>query len=383
MVIKDIYVFYLYFYTLVFSIINRSFTPFDIDLRYIIIPLGILAIFVLFLDKKGNIRYPTGQVNLAVLLLYMFVIQSFWNIKVQIIEYEVYENVIILNLYNMFNVIVISLYYREINLDLFYKAIKIALTFLGISIILTLVGVDLPYNSYYSLSGASEAIEFVRYCGYGTDPNYVSLFFASFIFIAYDCIYEKKKLYLITIICMFFLILSRSSTVIIVTLFCFFVRVIYKKILGNNPRLFILSMLIVLLGMVFIFFELRAFEDSVSLAIRYGLWERAYNHFVENPWLGNGITSVRCFSFLSESNWFVQVHSTLFQLLCEHGLIALLVYFYIFYRLLYGALGMKTFYAILIYFVWSFSYETMYLGFPIIYFAILPCCDLYRERNKI
>ncbi len=386
MSIKSIYVFYLYFYILVFSIINRSFAPLGMDLRYVIFPLGVSAILVHIFNNGKNVRYPIRTVNLAVLALYIFVLQSFWNINVQIVEYEIYQNVIILNLYNIFNIIVISLYYREVNLLLFYRAIKISLTFLGGSIVISFIGVELPYNSYQSLSMTSEMTDFARYCGYGTDPNYVSMFFVSFAFIAYEFIQRKKEKFIIAVICIFFLLLSRSATVITLTVLCFVVRYIYI-LLGDNPKLFVSSLLFLLFGVVFLLLETRMFDESVSLAIRYGLWERAYEHFVDNPWLGNGITSVRNFSFLSESRWFVQAHSTFFQILCEHGLIALIIYFYIFYRILYDYLGTKIFYAVFIYFIWSFTYETMYLGFPIIYFAILPCCvrsgneDKYEKRN--
>lgn len=373
LVVKNTSVFYLYFYLLIFSIINRSFAPFDIDLRYIILLLGCISVFMLFIKKNIQVKYPCRTINIAVLLLYVFVIQGFWNIAVQIVEYDVYKNVIILNLYNIFNIIVISVYYRILNIMLIYKAMKLALIFLGLSILISFCGMDLPYNSYHSFSMTGELSDFARYCGYGTDPNYVSMFFVCFIFIAYDCMEKKRNIIPIIVGCLFFVALSRSTTVIVVTILCILVRYMYKLLRGN-PKIFILTLLLILFGTVFTFLEFRIFDTSISLSIRYGLWNRAFVHFTEHPWLGNGITSVRNFAYLSESRWFVQVHSTFFQILCEHGVIALGLYFYIFYRLLYEYLGMATFYMIFIYFIWSFTYETMYLGFPIIFFAVLPCC---------
>ena len=68
--------FYLQF--LIFSIINRSFVPFNIDLRYIVVFLAFIAILV---SLFSNQEFKINKNIVLILALYFFIIIGFFNQK--------------------------------------------------------------------------------------------------------------------------------------------------------------------------------------------------------------------------------------------------------------------------------------------------------------
>ncbi|WP_223876127.1 hypothetical protein, partial [Lactobacillus crispatus] len=179
--------FYLQF--LIFSIINRSFIPFNIDLRYIVIFLALVAVFISLFSKQ---EFKVNKNILMVSILYLFIIIGFFNHKTINVDEQVYMNLVILNLYCFFNIIVLSYFSSYIEINKVWKYLVFACFFLFFSVMLSAVGLNLPFNNYKdSYISSAEIGSGIRYSGYGTDPNYVCMIAIILIILTHTL--KKKK----------------------------------------------------------------------------------------------------------------------------------------------------------------------------------------------
>ena len=112
--------------------------------------------------------------------------------------------------------------------------------------------------------------------------------------------------------------------------------------------------------MPIIFVLLDLFDFTIStMAMRIRMWSSAVNLWKLNPFVGGGLSSARSY-FNANGGWYVQTHSSIFQILSENGLIALMIFLIIVIKLIdcrqFNKIG-------LLFIIFSFSYETIYLQF--------------------
>lgn len=373
--------FNIYISLLIFSIINRSFVPFGIDFKYI--NLMLCCILWMFSVKRMLLVFDSN--TKWVQLLYMLIFLSIFNQHIDIYDASVFKNVIILNLYNYVNICTLGIYVKYIDAIQVKKKLNFAMLFLTISMVLAACGVELPFNSYQSFSMLSNSG--ARYCGYGSDPNYVCVMAACLIIYCHAFEQDKKARKFEYLMGVLIIAMSRSQSVIVLIVLVSIISLFIERANLWSKKVALLFIFIALATIPVLLVLIRPLNSSVSMAIRYGMWERALNAASNHFFFGNGLMSARNNSYY-KAHWFVQCHSTYFQILCEQGVFALFSYFVIFYknveRNAYSALK----YCFLIYFIWSFTYETMYLTYPILFFAIFPYCtdekikEDYNEKNS-
>lgn len=365
----DIYC--IYVFVLFFTVLNRTFKPWGLDTRYIVFGLGSI-LFMLALFSKNSICMDKNFK--LILFFYLCIAISMFNQKLFMYDEGVFSNLVILNIYCFFNIVVLNVYHDHFDIKIIYKAFEFAIYCLGLGVLVTYIGLSLPFNDYLAYTTNSEVSE-ARYCGYGSDPNYVSVI--AICFIIFVLTFEKdfkKKLFNI-LFAIFMLSLSQSRTVIAVSAIIFLIFLFERLLMRRRIiRIFDGIAFIILSVMPLFMVKYRPMNGDVSMTIRYNLWERALNAFLQHPIFGNGLMSVRTVSYL-QSGWFVQCHSTYFQILCEQGIIALFLYLLI-YWYNFSNCSSKTFkYCFLVYLAWSFTYETVYLPYTILFMGVFPYCN--------
>ena len=75
---------YVYLFLYIFSMINREFKPFGFDLRFIVVPLGVLVIFLKFIKNDFKIIIDKEDKTGSYLILFYIVaflsnISWIWN----------------------------------------------------------------------------------------------------------------------------------------------------------------------------------------------------------------------------------------------------------------------------------------------------------------
>ena len=163
--------------------------------------------------------------------------------------------------------------------------------------------------------------------------------------------------------------------------FIFVICLIIKKIkTAREKRAFIKILFLVIMCLPYILLKTNFMGNMVTMRLRYDMWRVGFDAFFNHPILGNGLSTFRSY-MLIKNNWYVQCHSTIVQILCEHGIIALVLFFKIYYDILSDGNSKLSF----IYFVFlslSISYETLYLNFIILFFGIIPILYLNEKEDS-
>ena len=118
----------------------------------------------------------------------------------------------------------------------------------------------------------------------------------------------------------------------------------------------------------------------MTLTTRFAMWEGAQELFIKSPLIGSGITSFRTFFEISHSNWYVQCHSTFWQVLSETGLIGLFFYSNTLINALDKKEKLTSYFLVIVFIIWSMTYETIAL--PLSTFA-LYIFELENEKEKL
>lgn len=389
---KDKYLkilFNVYFTLFVLVTVNREFRPFGLDPRFIIIPLSILLIctqilpFKSFLSRLQKNRLPIGAYMYFCLLIPI----SLLNVSDK--YFGETRNLAILFISNLLAIITLSLYSHYIKK---HKTTQIYLASLGLlllsmAFIYIFRGTPLPFNGDFK--GYAPLTNFfgekMRVGGYAEDPNYASLFIsAGIILITQSKIYTRKTKYLLIGILVPFIMISASKT-IYPLLVASFVLIAVKQFLFNKKQTklvygltYFVSYGIPLLIVLFVGLHLVPFKNLYTMAARYAMWWKALDLFFVSPLIGTGLGFFRFFFSQAETGWYVQSHSTLFQLISETGIIGLVMYSTIISK------GLKThskplnqFYFILL--IMSINFEVLYLSFVPLFIVVFH--NIYKDDN--
>jgi len=134
-----------------------------------------------------------------------------------------------------------------------------------------------------------------------------------------------------------------------------------------------------LIPILLVIIEIDFFDSIVTMMQRFRMWGFAVELFKQSPIIGNGITSIR--SYMDVSGWwYVQCHSTVFQMLSETGLISIVILCIIFTKTLLKNNKFLTFITSL-FTIYMITTETVYHAYFIFVLAILPLI-IMKEVKK-
>ena len=172
--------------------------------------------------------------------------------------------------------------------------------------------------------------------------------------------------------------LSFSKSIIVASLICILYVIFIKKtkIKTKNIKIINRSFIFILLLIEFIIPFIQEYLNFLpnTLTTRFEMWKYAKELFVKNPIIGNGLTSFR--SYFAISHWYVQVHSTYWQVISETGLIGIIAYINVVVKALDKSAKNNTYdyFLILVFLIWIMTCESIALQFSI--------CILYMLNSK-
>lgn len=337
---KDV-VFNMFLFLVIFTSVNKLFKPFNLDLRYITVLLGGV---LLWLDRKRILKNPIILFNnlialyVASLLSVLFILRQF-----SVINVEVLMNLIVLHSSIMLYLIVFKLNQNLINKEMFFSFFTFSIIILLTSLFfVAFINQDISIIHGYDYNAWVPQKNFIggeiRVGGFAQDPNYASLWILIYnVFLMY---YQKNNNNINTVFIVIILftsvglyMIAASKTILLGSLISL-VYLFIQKYLSQENRyslLITLNKLLIYIFPLLLIISVSFFRDYLpfnsldTMSTRYNMWKDATLLFTKNPILGSGLSSFRNY-FEQQGNWYVQSHSTIFQLISEMGLIGLFLY---------------------------------------------------------
>lgn len=355
-----------------FTTFNREFTIGSFDLRYIGFFMEIVLLICQFYVEKGKIYITKEEQKLLLFYGILFISNISWFGNQIKFNAAVVVNVWILNAYNFLALFVFLIFKRKTDKKVVYKTIIASNVILAISILWIYFEGELPdffVNDARTITldtGNGEHSNIlgqgIRIAGFAEDANYAALFMM--VAIATVLMHVKKKRNRILLMILFLMAegLAFSRTVIlagVIAAMFFVLRITMKK----GTRMFDMLLVYGIFGicMVLPFFKYENILNTVST--RFAMWEKAADLFKKNVIIGNGLGSFRCYnSSFYHNNWYVQCHSTWWQILSENGLFAIILFLtYIQRRLDMCKDNNYKRFLLILYIIFASTYETIYL----------------------
>lgn len=225
-----------------------------------------------------------------------------------------------------------------------------------------------------------------RCAGYASDPNYATIL----LLIGVICVL-KSKLKIITKILLIILFslcigLSFSRTIILAIVACGIYVIMASLIKLKTTTKIKLNRLIIVALIASAFFvslvPTLTGQLPATLSTRGTMWQNANELFWHSPLFGNGITSFRS-SFLAAGHWFVQAHSTYWQVIAELGIIGIILYYRVVFKALNNSLKSPlNYFLTLIFVIWIFTCETIALPFSIMVYYVIDNGVINQQKNK-
>lgn len=393
--IKKSYILNFYLFLFVFTMINREFLPFGIDLRYILMSVGFILLIYGFIKKvyKNNCYYDSSIKFIIMLYIWIFLSNISWIWNGLEINNEKFINEMILLINILISIINFWQYRDKIDYNFMHKSIIFSCFVLSLSMILVSCGftanqifmsTDVSYiydlNNEYASNKNIYGMNF-RSAGYASDPNYASILLLMGIV---SCLkINESKLKKVIIIFYFLLVtgLAFSKTIMAACIFAIFYVFVINHFIKNKNIIQILnfSLIVAIISLNFLLPYIGIVSPIPNtLKTRFSMWNRAYELFIRSPIIGNGITSFR--SYYSIMNWYVQCHSTYWQILSETGIIGIILLFIVLKKLLNNSINNKyNCFFIIVFIIFMVDFETIALQF-IVYFLILNQIDNNKKK---
>jgi len=382
--------FNVFFYLFFIFMINRELTPLGIDLRIIGVILGVVLIFIKICEnKKKKNKLTFTKIDFMILSFFAFCFFSniMWLFNDLVIDVKQFLVIVASYIGNLIFYLTFKLYSENITLNKFNKAMKISILILIFSILVILLGVDIRTILLTDCKGFVKDLSsnflggMYRYGGFSEDPNYASLFF---VFAMATEIYSAKKSnikfnYMYLLISLIGLMLSASKTTLVAIIPAMIMLCIKPskfKTLVN----YISIPFVVLIPILFVMIKIDLFDSIITMMQRIKMWNFSMEIFVKSPIIGNGFTAFR--SYLEARGWwYVQCHSTIFQMLSETGIISLILFVIILCSSLLKNNKFLTFITTL-FSIFMITTETAYHVYFIYVLAILPIIICECDKNK-
>lgn len=387
----------LYLFIFIFTMFNREFRLLGFDLRYILVVVGIILILVRavqILVKKKPLIMEVTHVLLLLLIIISFISNIFWyNNGLE--KGIAYSSINILYTFNFISILVFILNKDYIYKEKVFKMIIFSGIVLFISILFIMFDIPLgsTMDSGYNLGVSGETqVNFFggnyRIAGYAQDANYTTFFMVILLATTIYTIKDKVPKLILCIISIIGIMISASKTIVVGLVIAITIISIEKSKNRYIKNLYLLSkkMVVICVGIIPIIamYIIERFDINIAMqtmSTRIIMWRHSIELFKQNPFLGNGLTSFRSYFAQSYGGWYVQQHSTVFQILSETGIISLIIFIVIFFRLI----KTKNWYSVLlitVFLVFSTTTELMYLSVMPFIVCLLPIM-LNKNEYKI
>ncbi len=385
----------IYLFLFIFTMINREFLFWGVDLRFVLLPLGIILLIYGVLKRE----YKSSKINSSWKLICLFYIWIFisniswlWNgFEINSIKF-LNEMILIINVF--VSILNIWIYKSMIKSEYINKCIIFSCLVLVLSMILVSCGFtakqisaspDQPYK-YTSTeidSGHRNIYGWnFRPAGYASDPNYATMLLLFGLIATLKSKYKKISKIIFLIVFLMAIGMSFSKTLVLAC--CFgFLYLLFVRIMKKHPSIIKATNVLLILGIVISALAVPKISWIKSympytMKTRFVMWNSANELFEKSPIIGSGITSFR--SYFSEKQWYVQSHNTYWQVLSELGIIGILILCFIFYKLLNDRKNNPlNFFITVVFLIFMFDFETIALQF-IVY--ILCLCSLEEKSQK-
>lgn len=375
----------IYIFMFIFSMINREFVPFNIDLRYIQILMAgaiLFNIFIKSINRIKRIKFEEIKENIIrnkyffiVVALYSIFFLSNINWLNNGLEYQKSDffKMNILYIYNLMTIIIVYINRDKIKVNYIVRSIVLASIVLFGSMLLITLGFssgDIMASDYPLKYSGGDHFNFFggidRIAGYAQDPNYASFFML--LLIITTIFYIEKKMHRIILLSIgtigYMLSASKTLIIAIVVIIAYIIMVKMikeRKILRYFDNMLLIGLTILPVLLIKLLLSYNATLNLDTMRTRMSMWGSAINLFESNPILGNGITSFRVYYENTATGWYVHSHNTSLQILSESGFINycifLLVIFMLFRKVnLYG----KS--VVILFLVFAITYELTYLS---------------------
>lgn len=372
-------IFNVYLFLFIFTMTNKEFLFFGYDLRYSLVVIALLLILLRFTLAKDNNKYSFDSSIKRILAFYTYALFStvFWFFNsLKMYDDQLFKNEVIL-VFNVFLAfIVFDMYKRYINEKIVSRFLIFSILVLCGSILLVKIGFSLAQISgnpegkyiYGSAGVVSDNITafggYERIGGYASDPNYATLLLIIGLLFSLKNIKEKKYNIIFILLMIISIGLAFSKTVMIGLVISIFVLLL-KRILKVNEVINFLIIAVILL-ICFISPFIRSFYNTLSstLTTRLCMWRSAFELFKRNIVFGNGLTAFRSY-FELNGGWYVQAHSTYWQVLSELGLFGFALYIYNLYKSMNCIRDNYLWVLFFIYIIWIMTCESIAMQFNV------------------
>ena len=393
-VIKILYTVYIALF--IFTMVNREFLLFGLDMRFVILPLGALLVLYSFFKPKTKLDYkPKDSKLINIFYIYAIIsnISWLWNgiemntskfINEMLLICNVFISILVLNNYKEY------FDKKKINIFIIISVLILTLSMAVVSFGVPLEDIGGAPDVHYIYEADETAPDNknlyggdFRAAGFASDPNYATLL----ILIGSISVIQlkMKRFFKFILLAIFFgfMGLSCSKTIlaacVVGLIFVGFIRIL-KPSTSIMKKINLAVVLLIITGNILMpkISALRDFMPS-TLTMRFDMWKQADNLFKESPVIGNGITSFR--SYFAQKYWYVQSHSTYWQILSELGIIGLLI----FAKILYDRLNLhiekgnySDYFLTFVYIVYAMTCETIAMQFIVVFL----CLTNYEIQEK-
>nr|BCB22797.1 O-antigen ligase family protein [Erysipelothrix tonsillarum] len=389
---KDIKVLNLFIFLLCLTSVNRTLSPFGIDLRIIVVLLGVFII-AYSLKKYGLNTVLSNISSKRFIILYLFsIISSLWIfINFDKVNVRGLSSLVVLHISILISAVVINIQRDKIKFEKVYRFLTISMMILFFSMIFVYMTKNIKLIGDHRFLGYVTDNNFIgtniRVGGYAQDPNQASIWIVMFIIITFFYINNIfLKSFLISLSVLMYL-LAASKTVLLGSIVTLFISVIFAKLIKSKKYnlLYFLKIIgiyvapIILILIITIDFNYLPFSNLDTMRTRYIMWDEAVKLFKTSPIFGVGLSGFRN-NYGIKMSWYVQSHSTIFQLVSEVGIAGLLLYLSLISENLNNRSNTVRTLTIMMY-ITSITLETMYL--PILLFIEMVKVSLDKKAEGI
>lgn len=383
----------------VFTTFNREFRVLGFDLRYAAVAAGLLLVFaeVYRRARHGERSAPrltaSAFSNWDLALFYFVLFASsigwLWN---GLPLGDQFAQLMILNASNAVYVLAFSLCSDLLDVRTMYRYSFASLGVLALSMMWVYGGNDLPdifHDNSIRVGHVGESGnlfgESVRVAGFAEDANYACMFSAiGFVLaVSYFPKGDLRKYGLIAIFAFCFAI-SFSRTIAVGLVAACLAAAAYAILKRSwNTVAWIMTVCIILFALYGLS-HISALNSSASMTTRFMLWGNAEDVFMQSPLIGGGLSSVRsATNVLYGGTWYVQCHSTFWQILAEHGLAGMLVFALVLARRFAFCRTRVQIFAVTVFAMLCMTSEFEYQQFFVFMLALYPFVIAREEQVSV
>lgn len=391
--------FNIYSFLFIFTMINREFLFFGIDLRYILLPLSLVIIFMCLINKKSctnSIKEndPIFKILLIFILWNLFSNISWINSSLLIYPNTAFnQNILIIN-----NLLALMVYYlnkdifdsRRIKKSIIISCLVLALSFalIGSGFSLSQISGSDTRSMVYASDRAADHVNIFggkfRLAGYAEDPNYASLFFVIGISVIFQITAKKSTKFLLIMVFLICFGFACSKTILLSFMLglVFLFVTNYKGFRFKDSYKFCNFLLLSAIVLAIIVLpSVSFFSSHTTMTTRFKMWGIAKDLFLQSPIIGNGIDSFKSYiNIIYHGTWYVQSHSTYWQQLSETGLVGFSLLILLLYRCLNKKNNIYNKFLLVIFIIYIINFETVQLE---VFIYIIYILTLLRDEKEI